>query len=68
MLKKAQYKAERDMYHLEERFEREMGVANHEIRHLRVRPIQIPFVNGDTVVTYAFHLPTRRSWLTKSER
>ena len=45
-LKKAQYKAERDMYHLEERFEREMGAANHEIRHLRVRllpPYPNPF-------------------------
>ena len=37
VLKSAHYKAEHDMKNLEERFEREMQAANHEIRQLRVR-------------------------------
>lgn len=36
-LKKAQYRVERDMYNLEERFEREMQAAKREIRQLKVR-------------------------------
>ena len=71
-LKKAHYKAERDMCNLEERFEREMRTANHEIRQLRVRifHIQIVLVNDDAAVFMVTHtfppsnqavVPERRS-------
>ena len=61
-LKKAQYKAECDMRHLEERFEREMGSANNEIRYLRVRlpPYHIPFVNDGGCLCFSVFEPGNR--------
>ena len=43
VLKKAHYKADRDMENLEERFERELQAANYEIRKLKVRIFALPY-------------------------
>jgi len=43
------------MYHLEERFERELGAANREIRHLRVR--LSPYLNPHPMMTRCLLTP-----------
>jgi len=82
-LKKARYKAERDMENLEERFERELQAANYEIRQLKVRHITphtqcevsigcptgpVVFVHGRAVTPKLMPLPFDQAILVRERR